>query len=187
MSEKSGRGNATSSPISADELERICQDVTAGKTTIAQQADAHGVGYNHLYKRLRGIGYMPRRHRDGRITEAEMMDIYRQRGDGMTFEELGRLHHMSASQARHIVLEVMRLKGLLDPRKKYKHLAITREMAEEWLAEYLEDELTLGELARRHGVSTFKAHGAIKDLPGYPKRHDKERQSNGQRRGQEDI
>lgn len=181
MSETSGRGNATSSPISADELERICQDVTAGKTTIALQAAAHGVGYNHLYKRLREIGYIPRTHRDGRITEAEMMDIYRQRGDGMTFEELGEAHHMSASQARHIVLEVMRLKGLLDPRKKYHRRHITREMAEEWLDEYLHDGLTLRELARRHGVSTFKAHNAIKDLPGYPRRYDKERRSNGQR------
>ena len=88
---------------------------------------------------------------------------------------------MSASQARNIVLEVMRLKGLPDPRKKYKHLAITPEMAEEWLAEYLEDELTLRELASRHGVCTFKAHNAIKDLPGYPRRYDKERRSNGQR------
>lgn len=173
--------------IDADELERICQDVTAGKTTIALQAAAHGVGYGHLYKRLCEIGYMPRTHRADCITETEKMDIYRQRECGMTFEELGRLHHMAASQARNIVLEVMRLKGLPDPRVKYKHLAITREMAEEWLAEYLEDGLTLRELAWRHGVSTFKAHGAIKDLPGYPKRHDKERQSNGQRRGQEDI
>lgn len=169
-----------SSPISADELERICQDVTAGKTTIALQAAAHGVGYNHLYKRLREIGYMPRPHRDGRITEAEMMDIYRQRGDGMTFDELGRLHHMSASQARNIVLEVMRFKGLPDPRVKYKRLAITPEIAQGWLEEYLHDGLTLRELARRHGVSTFKAHSTIKNLPGYPRRYDKERQSNGQ-------
>ena len=169
-----------SSPISADELERICQDVTAGKTTIAQQADAHGVGYNHLYKRLCEIGYMPRTHRGGRITEAEMMDIYRQRGDGMTFEELGRLHHMSASQARNIVLEVMRLKGLPDPRKKYYRRHITREMAQGWLDEYLHDGLTLRELARRHGLNTTKMHSAIKDLPGYPKRYNR-RQSNGQR------
>ena len=168
-----------SSPISADELERICQEVMAGNTTIALQAAAHGVGYNHLYKRLCEIGYMPRTHRADCITEAEKMNIYRRRECGMTFEELGRLHHMSASQARNIVLEVMRLKSLPDPRKKYKHLAITREMAEEWLAEYLEDGLTLRELARRHGVSTFKAHGAIKNLPGYPKRYNR-RQSNGQ-------
>ena len=180
MSETLGRGNATSSPISADELERICQDVTANKTTIARQADAHGVGYNHLYKRLREIGYMPRTHRNGRITEAEMMDIYRQRGDGMTFEELGEAHHMCDSQARHIVLEVMRLKGLLDPRKKYKHRKITREMAQEWLDEYLHDGLTLSELARRHGCSRSKIHSAISDLPGYPRRYYKERQNNGQ-------
>lgn len=123
MSEKSERGNATSSPISADELERICQDVMSGKTTIALQAAAHGVGYNRLYKRLREIGYMPRTHRDGRITEAEMMDIYRQRGDGMTFDELG----------------------------------------------------------RRHGLNTTMMHSAIRNLPGYPRRYDKERRSNGQR------
>ena len=170
-----------SSPISADELEQICQDVTAGKTTIALQAVAHGVGYNHLYKRLREIGYMPRPHRNGRITEAEMMDIYRQRGDGMTFEELGRLHHMADSQARYIVLEVMRLKGLLDPRRKYYRRHITREMAEEWLAEYLHDGLTLRELARRHGLNTTKMHSTIKNLPGYPRQYYKGRQSNGQR------
>lgn len=180
MSEKSGRGNATSSPISADELERICQDVTAGKTTIARQAAAHGVGYNHLYKRLREIGYMPRTHRCGRVTEAEMMDIYRQRGDGMTFDELGRLHHMCHSQARHIVLEVMRLKGLLDPRKKHKRLAITPEIAQEWLGEYLHDGLTLSELAIRHGCSRGKIRSTISDLPGYPRRYYKERQNNGQ-------
>ena len=180
MSETLGRGNATSSPISADELERICQDVTAGKTTIAQQAAAHGVGYNHLYKRLREIGYMPRPHRNGHITEAEMMDIYRQRGDGMTFDELGRQHHMAASQARYIVLEVMRLKGLLDPRRKYYHTKITREMAEGWLAEHLRDGLTLSELARRLCFSRSKIHSAICDLPGYPRRYDKERRSNGQ-------
>ena len=179
MSEISGRGNATSSPISADDLERICQDVMAGKTTITQQADAHGVGYNHLYKRLREIGYMPRPHREGRITEAEMMDIYRQRGDGMTLEELGRQHHMANSQARYIVLEVMRLKGLLDPRRKYYRRHITREMAEGWLDEYLHDGLTLRELARRHGLNTTMMHSAIKNLPGYPKRYYKERQSNG--------
>ena len=179
MSETSGRGNATSSPISADELERICQDVTAGKTTIARQAAAHGVGYSYLYKRLREIGYMPRPHRDGRITEAEMMDIYRQRGDGMTFKELGRQHYMAVSQARNIVLEVMRLKDLLDPRRKYYRRHITREMPEGWLDEYLHDGLTLRELARRHGLNTTKMHSAIKDLPGYPKRYYKERQSNG--------
>ena len=181
MSETLGRGNATSSPISADELERICQDVTAGKTTIARQAVAHGVGYGHLYKRLLEIGYMPRTHRDDCITEAEMMDIHRQRGDGMTSEELGEAHHMAASQARNIVLGVMRLKGLPDPRVKYKRLAITPEIAQEWLEEYLRGGLTLRQLARRHGVSTFKAHGVIKDLPGYPRRYDKETQSNGQR------
>lgn len=180
MSETSGRGNATSSPISADELERICQDVMAGHTTIARQAAAHGVGYGHLYKRLLEIGYMPRTHRDDCITEAEKMDIYRQRGDGMTFEELGEAHHMAASQARHIVLEVMRLKGLPDPRVKYKRLAITPEIAQEWLEEYLRGGLTLRQLARRHGVSTFKVHGVIKNLPGYPRRYDKERQNNGQ-------
>ena len=173
--------------IDADELERICQDVTAGKTTIAQQATAHGVDYNCLYKRLREIGYMPRPHREGRITEAEMMDIYRQRGDGMTFEELGRQHHMANSQARYIVLEVMRLKGLLDPRRKYYRRHITHEMAEEWLDEYLHDGLTLRELARRHGLNTTKMHSAIKNLPGYPRQYYKGRQSNGQRRGQEDI
>ena len=173
MSETLGRGNATPSPISADELERICQEVMAGNTTIALQAAAHGVGYNHLYKRLCEIGYMPRTHRADCITETEKMDIYRQRGDGMTFEELGEAHHMAASQARHIVLEVMRLKGLPDPRVKYKHLAITPEIAEEWLDEYLGDGLTLRQLARRHGVSTFKAHNAIKNLPGYPKRYNR--------------
>ena len=187
MSETSGHGNATSSPISAAELERICQDVMAGHTTIARQAAAHGIGYGHLYKRLLEIGYMPRTHRDDCITETEKMDIYRQRECGMTFEELGRLHHMSASQARNIVLEVMRLKGLPDPRVKYKHLAITPEMAQGWLDEYLHDGLTLRELARRHGVSTFKAHSTIKDLPGYPRQYYKGRQSNGQRRGQKDI
>ena len=181
MSETLGRGNATSSPISADELERICQDVTAGKTTIARQAVAHGVGYNFLYKRLLEIGYMPRTHRADCITDTEKMDIYRQRECGMTFDELGRLHHMANSQARNIVLEVMRLKGLLDPRRKYYRRHITREMAEEWLEESLHDGLTLRELARRHGVSTFKAHSAIKGLPGYPRRYDKERRSNGQR------
>ena len=167
--------------IDADELERICQDVTAGKTTIAQQADAHGVGYNFLYKRLCEIGYMPRTHRADCITETEKMDIYRQRECGMTFEELGRLHHMSASQARNIVLEVMRLKGLPDPRKKHKRIAITPEMAEGWLDEYLHDGLTLSELAMRHGISRSKMQSAIKDLPGYPRRYYKERQSNGQR------
>ena len=124
---------------------------------------------------------MPRTHRADCITDTEKMDIYRQRECGMTFEELGRLHHMSASQARNIVLEVMRLKGLPDPRVKYKRLAITPEIAQEWLEEYLRGGLTLRQLARRHGVSTFKAHGAIKGLPGYPRRHYKERQSNGQR------